>query len=400
MFWILFGYHGIVPTMATKIDTVSARDKLKPRRPPFWQRVTKGGYVGFRKMTANTSGVWLARYRVEGDEQLMQPFGALDEFPPYERFDRAVSLAREWFEHLGMGGSTKRTTVVVACANYVEHLRREKGDEPANDAAARFKRWVDSSPLANVNLDKLTRDHIKAFRTKLLDTPVKRNGVNVPRAKDTVNRDLTALRAALNRALADGKVTTDFAWREGLKPIKNAGNRRDLYLDREQRRALIENAAPDVAELLTGMALLPLRPGALAALNAGDYDPRLHTLKVGKDKAGKDRKLVLQGATASFLEKHSKDKVGSQPLIARADGTRWHRDAWKGPIKDAAASAGLPAETTAYTLRHSVITDLVVGGLDLLTVAQISGTSVAMIEKHYGHLRHTIAATALAELAL
>jgi len=132
--------------MATKIDTVSARDKLKPRRPPFWQRVTKGGYVGFRKMTANTSGVWLARYRVEGDEQLMQPFGALDEFPPYERFDRAVSLAREWFEHLGMGGSTKRTTVVVACANYVEHLRREKGDEPANDAAARFKRWVDSSP--------------------------------------------------------------------------------------------------------------------------------------------------------------------------------------------------------------------------------------------------------------
>jgi len=31
----------------------------------------------------------------------------------------------------------------------------------------------------------------------------------------------------------------------------------------------------------------------LAALNAGDYDQRLHTLKVGKDKAGKDRKLVL-----------------------------------------------------------------------------------------------------------
>jgi len=172
------------------------------------------------------------------------------------------------------------------------------------------------------------------------------------------------------------------------------------YLDRDQRRALIENAAPDIAELLTGMALLPLRPGALAALNAGDYDQRLHTLKVGKDKAGKDRKLVLQGATASFLEKHSKDKAGNQPLIARADGTRWHRDAWKGPIKDAAAAAGLPAETTAYTLRHSVITDLVVGGLDLLTVAQISGTSVAMVEKHYGSLRQTIAATALAKLAL
>jgi len=137
--------------MATKIDTVSARDKLKPGHSPFWQRITKGGHVGFRKITAKTPGTWLAKYRAEGDlRAVIHSFGVLDDFPPSERFDRAVSLAREWFEHLGMGGSTKRTTVVVACADYVEHLRREKGDNPANDAAARFKRWVDSSPLANV----------------------------------------------------------------------------------------------------------------------------------------------------------------------------------------------------------------------------------------------------------
>ena len=50
---------------------------------------------------------------------------------------------------------------------------------------------------------------------------------------------------------------------------------------------------------------------------------------------------------------------------------------------------------------HGVrITDLVVNGLDLLTVAQISGTSVAMIEKHYGHLQADRAAAALAMLAL
>ena len=37
---------------------------------------------------------------------------------------------------------------------------------------------------------------------------------------------------------------------------------------------------------------------------------------------------------------------------------------------------------------------------DLLTVAQLSGTSVAMIERHYGHLRADHAAAALATLAL
>ena len=43
---------------------------------------------------------------------------------------------------------------------------------------------------------------------------------------------------------------------------------------------------------------------------------------------------------------------------------------------------------------------VVVGGLDLLTIAQISGTSVRMIERHYGHLQRQHAATALASLVL
>ncbi|WP_028354847.1 tyrosine-type recombinase/integrase [Bordetella petrii] len=385
--------------MATKIDSVSARDRLKPRRAPYWHKISTGCYVGFRKMTADSAGTWLARYR-DGDKQPSKSLGSLDEYPAYERFDRATEQARAWFSHLNKGGGTGRATVGQICLDYVGHVRREKGDTPANDIEGRFKRWVDPTPLAKVELEKLTRDHVRGYRTRLMDTPVVVKGEQRKRALDTINRDLTALRAALNHAFAEGKVTTDFAWREALKPIRGATRRRELYLDRDQRRALIENAAPDVAELLRGMALLPLRPGALAGLNAGDYNPRLKTLRVGVDKAGKDRKLILQGATAEFLAKHAAGKAPDAPLLTRADGVRWNKDAWKDPIKAAVVGAELPAEATAYTLRHSVITDLVAGGLDLLTVAQVSGTSVAMIEKHYGHLRQTVAATALEKLAL
>lgn len=60
--------------------------------------------------------------------------------------------------------------------------------------------------------------------------------------------------------------------------------------------------------------------------------------------------------------------------------------------------ASLPANATIYAIRHSTITDLVISGRDLLTVAQISGISVAMIEKHYGHLRQEHVAAALAHL--
>jgi hypothetical protein len=61
---------------------------------------------------------------------------------------------------------------------------------------------------------------------------------------------------------------------------------------------------------------------------------------------------------------------------------------------------GLPPETTAYSLRRSVISNLVHDGLDLLTVAQVSGTGVVMIERHYGHLHGDIGASALARPAL
>ena len=104
--------------------------------------------------------------------------------------------------------------------------------------------------------------------------------------------------------------------------------------------------------------------------------------------------------TATFFEAAAKDKLPTAPLLSRADGMAWNKDAWKWPIKSTVEAAELPSETTAYTLRHSVISDLVHDGLDLLTVAQISGTSVAMIERHYGHLRGEVAAVALARLAL
>jgi hypothetical protein len=43
-------------------------------------------------------------------------------------------------------------------------------------------------------------------------------------------------------------------------------------------------------------------------------------------------------------------------------------------------------ETVLYSVRHSVITDAISAGADVLTVARISGTSLQMIQRFYGHL--------------
>jgi len=96
----------------------------------------------------------------------------------------------------------------------------------------------------------------------------------------------------------------------------------------------------------------------------------------------------------------AKGKLPAAWLVARADGAQWKKEAWRDEIKAAARKAKLPQATVAYTLRHSVITDLVTGGLDLFTVAKLAGTSVVMIEKHYGHLQRELARAALEKLAM
>lgn len=391
--------------MPQRIDRTKDRDALKPRHEPYWQRVRLGCYIGYRKLNATAPGTWSARFRdSDTGERETRSLGRFDSHPPAEQFDRACAAAEVWFKHKGAGGNRDAFTVGDACTAYVERLLRDERPKTATDATGRFKRWIHSNPqFAGLELLKLKQAQVRKWREQLAAEPVREQAPGKrparPRSKSTINRDMSALRAALNQALDDGHVTTDAAWRVALTPFENVDGRRTTYLDKKQRRALISSAPPDLAVFLRGMSLLPLRPGALAALSVGDFDARHAQLTIKKDKTG-SRQITLPPATAALLVQCAKDKLPAAPMFCRADGARWNKDSWKGPIKDAVTRADLPAQTTAYTLRHSTITDLVVGGLDLLTTAQISGTSVAMIERHYGHLRREHAKVALAGLTL
>lgn len=387
--------------MKNRIDTVTSRSKLSARREPYWHRLAKGFYLGFRKMTPTTEGTWVIRSMVEEtSKESYKSLGDFSELPQSDRFDAASKAAHKIMEHVGKGGITRTKTVSDVCDEYVKHLKVTKTLNAAMDAEKRFKSYVlDSSKFARSEITKLTPSIVDTWRKALMHRPTT-SGANrgQQRSSSTLNRDMTPFRAALNHAFENGWVTSDFAWRGKLKPLKDADQRRELYLDKSQRKKFIGMAGPDLALFLSAMATLPMRPGSLANLKARDYEPRLATIKI-KDKTG-TRTIKLPPASAVAFNLAIKDKLPSAPLFTRSDGVAWNKDSWKYPVKDAARAAKLPEGTTAYTLRHSTITDLVHSGLDLLTVAQISGTSVRMIEKHYGHLRSEVAAAALASLAL
>jgi site-specific recombinase XerD len=80
-------------------------------------------------------------------------------------------------------------------------------------------------------------------------------------------------------------------------------------------------------------------------------------------------------------------KLPAARLFMRDDGRPWqqHSD-WDKLIREAATLAKLPEGCCLYTLRHAFITEAISQGMTTLDVARLCGTSVLMIEKHYGHL--------------
>lgn len=386
------------------LSRIGEREKLKPKAgdEPHWQRLRQGCYLGYRPSKKKAGGTWFARvYDPDTNRNSRKRLGDYGTLSGHDVFKQAKADAEVWAETVEGGGERARDMVTVkdACEAYLQ-------EKPGSIAEGVFRRHVYSDPIAKVTLDKLRRHHLRAWRKRLEQAPalLTRNKAGEKktkvRSRSTVNRDMVPLRAALGQVLKQGSPNTDAAWQEALRPFKGADRRRELYLDRDERKKLIDAANDEARSFLKGLCLLPLRPGALAALTAGDFDKRTRTLTIGKDKNGNPRQITMPQTIADFFASQVKAKLPAAPIFARAGGGAWNKDAWKYPVKDAVTAAGLPGAVAAYTLRHSVITDLIRARLPILTVAQLSGTSVAMIEKHYGHLVRDDAEEALASLAI
>ena len=374
-----------------RIDTVGTRNALEPRGAPYWHRVRTECALGYRKQSASTPGVWVARFMGADGKYKIRSFGTLEQYPPSMRFDQAMKLANEVFDHIDRGGSVEVISVAQACERYLDKMISDGRVEAAEGARKRLTRWVFNDPIARVMLPKLTPVQCADWRTR----------ITKGRSVMAVNRDIVPLRASLNLAKDDGLVTTSYAWDAKLKAGPNANKRRTVYLTADERTRLIESAEPYFADFLRALCLLPIRPGALAKMKVDDFDPRLNSLRVGIDKNHAERWIQLPDNTATFYKLLCEGRDKNERIFVRWDGSPWISTNWRKPIKKAARAAGLPENVVAYALRHSTITDLLaVHKLDALTVAQLAGTSVQMIDQHYGHLLRQHAADALAKLAL
>jgi integrase len=356
------------------------RDRLKPRREPYWQRLAEGQYLGFR----SGPGTWVARYRGWDGKQQYHALGeGLD-------FDQAKELAEAWLERM-TGAAVrvvKRATVRAALETYLADLRRQGRDGAADGAEWRFKKYVYEDPLASLEMDSATRDDFEEWRDR------QRPG----RANRTINRQVRAVKAALNLALDLGHVGNPAAWAlKALADDVEDSGETAVFLDAAQRRALIDAADPYTAQFLRGLELTGARPHELAAAKVAHLHGESLRLahRKGRPPKLRVRYVVLGSDGVEFFRYQARGKLPAAPLLTEDGETTWRTRVWARRIRAAISSHNerakedkalkpLPVLASAYSFRHARISELLqVYGIDPLTVAAQTGTSLAMIERAY-----------------
>jgi hypothetical protein len=332
-------------------------------------------------------GSWIARARDPdtGKQQYHALKAAND-------WDTARKAAGEWFTSLDAGVMTKGPfTVEDSCKEYVEDRRREKSKACGDDAEWRFKKSIYDTPFGRAEVTKLRTPAIKKWR----------EGLGVTKAG--ANRMMTTLRAALNLAVEHNRVSAVVAqaWR-AVKQYPKADGRREVFLDLPQRRALLEATTGSVRDLIEAALLIGARPGELVKATRGAFDARTKTLKL-TGKTG-TRDVPLSNEALALFERIAKSKLPGALLFTRDDGQPWTRIEWSRRINAAAKVAvvkddkgnalkdaddndvRLPAGVCLYSCRHTYISQAILDGLTTLDVARLTGTSLQMIDQHYGHL--------------
>ena len=362
--------------MTNKLDTKAKRIRLAKRREPYWHKLILGGYLGYR--VGVKGGSWIARYRMEDGKQTYKSL-ELPAHLPQNEYDIAVSEASKWFEGINQGGRARPGTVKEAADIYIKYLDRKKGDRAAADARGRINLHILPN-LENIPLDKLRSDQIEDWHASFV---VEGSDEKIRKSKATANRNLTTFKAMLNHAYKKRLIQTTWAW-TGVDKFQHTESAREEYLDRGQIKKLLEASEGHFKKLLTAGALTGARYGELAKLKARDLDKHRDLLNIPRGKT-EPREFPLTKQTKAFFVEQTKGKLPEAYLLTKDGVKPWGPSDQTKLMREVVEKAGIPSSVVFYTLRHSFIADLI-NEMSIFNIAKITGTSIKMIEDHYGKL--------------
>jgi integrase/recombinase XerD len=283
------------------------------------------------------------------------------------------------------------TTLRERVDDFLDHIHLERGFSDNTLAAYRndlsqFVEYLEGRPEVT-GWPRVTQDHIIGHVLGLKEREY---------SSATVARKVAAIKSFFHFLVAEGEVPDDpTATLDAPRVSKRLP--RSLSRDDVDRLLAAPHEVPGAkgvrdAALLETLYATGMRVSEVVALNVDDVNTASGSVRCF-GKGGKERIIPMMDQAVSALEAyldHGRLAFLRDPqdkaLFLNARGTRLTRQGLWLIIKDYVRRAGIEAEVTPHTLRHSFATHLLDGGAGLREVQQLLGHSNVSTTQIYTHV--------------
>ena len=400
------------PKLKTRTSRAKLKSKLKDGRVVRWRdlNLSVGGitkaHLGYQRWLEDKSGRWVLRTYRKG-KYTIQPLGLADDVEDGEglSLEAAEAMARELLA--APVKKNKKLTVAQAMLDYIAD--KERKGQPTKDLMSRSRAHIETAPIGNYLVSELTADVIRSWHAGLANQramvrsrkgdqrykPMPTEDEGVRRRRNSANRVMAMLKAALNFAYDEDRVASREQWGRKVKPFKKASVSRARYLNEQEVQRLLNSCDPDFRQLVMGALQTGCRYGELCRLTVADYNPDSDTLTIERSKTGRVRHVVLTDEGAAFFKQVTAGKTGSALIFKRAE-SGWRPSDQAFRIRVACQRAKIEPPITFHGLRHTWASLAVMAGMPLMVVARNLGhVDTKMVEHHYGHLSQTFVTDAI-----
>jgi len=393
------------------------RNALRVMDSPVWQPVGFGRHLGYRKGVTTSS--WYARIRTADLRYSQHYLGMADDSREADgrqilSFAQAVVRATEWFEATGNQARapekpSKRPSypdlppgppysVAHAMAEYLKWYRENRRgfDRVYYATMAQILPELGSIPLDGLKTagirdwaNRLTESEARVrtrqglpqqYRPKTGDPEEQR------RRRNSTNRILAFLKAALTRAYENSWVDSDLAWRR-VRPFRRVEARNARHLTKKEVTRLLAALPHALRQLSIGALITGCRVAEIKLLKVGAFLPKLQRIVINKGKGGFRRHISLTNEGAAFFRKMAKGRGSDDFMFTQASGLPWRRDGHVRQFQKASSMAGINPPVTFRHLRHTHASRAAMAGIPLPVIAkQLGHRDTRMVEFYYAHL--------------
>jgi integrase len=307
----------------------------------------------------------------------------------------------------------ERKTVQGLFGEFSEWMKCQRSDRTLEERERHLRRWCDR--FGDLPCKAIAASHLETFISDLHHLY----------PADYVAKHVTSVKAMFNTAAKKGWLPPGFAPFSSVEPVRlptTALTEDDLLTD-EEIKALLDYADADLSsygigrgarrreqheyrlghanpwrgfgELLRCYHATGARTSELLTVRVADFQRRSRQIVLSSHKRSETLKVPIPRAIAlsyeafAIIQRRCDGRASVEPVFTQPrHGGQWDRHSVSERFCAIRERASVRRVITIYSFRHLWISEMLMAGVDVLLVARMAGTSVAMIERVYGHFRN------------